>query len=197
MLYDLLNTKYLLGRKNVPLDTKKFTLAFDGDPGLNIFENTRAMPRAFVVFDVQAVSDHASALAAIHAPDFDPTQKVVLESDRLGQPITPVANASAEIVGYGPNEILVDAKSLSDGVLVLSEVYYPGWRAWIDDRPVDVLRADYLFRAIELPAGQHRVRFLYDPPLFKFGAGLFIVTLIALGAYCLWSTKVKRAARST
>ncbi len=192
-LYDLLNVKYLIGRKNVPLDREKFRLAFDGDPAFNIFENTRVLPRAFVVFDRRVVADHNAALDAIHAPDFDPAQMVVLEEQQaaasskqsVGSP-----QATAQVVGYGPNEILLDVNATSAGVLVLSEVYSPGWRAWVDDREVEVLRADYLFRAVELDSGAHRVRLLYDPPWFKIGVGLFGATVVGLAA---WFVRTRRA----
>jgi len=180
-LYDLLNVKYLIGRKNVPLDFAKFKLAYDGDPAFNVFENTRALPRAFVVSTARVVPDQNAALAAIHEPAFDPAQMVVLEKTvSSGQATVNREQSTVKIVGYGPNEIRLDASAASAGVLVLSEVYYPGWRAWLDDREVDVLRADYLFRAVELPAGAHRVRLLYDPASFKMGVGLLAVTVVAL-----------------
>jgi len=184
--YDLLNVKYLIARKTAPIDRAKFRLAFDGDPGFNIYENTRVLPRAFIVNTQIVVSDHAAALDAIRAPEFDPAKSVVLENIDHRPPTTANITAvsrqpsSVNITGYGPNEILLDAKTANDDLLVLSEIYYPGWRAWVDDREVQMLRADYLFRAIELPAGTHRVRFLYDPTWFKIGAGLFAVTLVAL-----------------
>ncbi len=216
-LYDLLNVKYLIGRKNVPLDRAKFRLAYDGDPAFDIFENTRVLPRAFVVYNTLGVPDHAAALDAIHAPDFDPAQVAVLEQVDSRQQIadnrTP---ATVKIVGYGPNEILLDVNATSAGVLVLSEVYYPGWRAYLTPNPqlpspspgevrqergkgatgdegeVSVLRADYVFRAIAVPAGAQRVRLVYDPPLFKIGVGLFGVTAVALFALVLRHTWRRR-----
>jgi hypothetical protein len=180
-LYDLLNVKYLIGRKNVPLDFTKFKLAYDGDPAFSIFENTQALPRAFVVPNSRFVPDQNAALTAIHAPDFDPLQTVVLEkSVDSGQSAVSSEAAIVNIAGYGPNEILLDVNTPSAAALVLSEVYYPGWRAWVDDKEVDVLRADFLFRAVEVPAGTHRVRLLYDPPWFKVGVGFFAVTLLGL-----------------
>ncbi|MDE3089849.1 MAG: YfhO family protein [Chloroflexota bacterium] len=198
-LYDLLNAKYLIGRKNVPLDRDKFRLAYDGDPAFNIFENTRVLPRAFVVFNARGVPDQASALAAIHAPDFDPAQTVVLEKAVNSQQSTVGSQQSAaKVIGYGPNEIRLEVNTPNAGVLVLSEVYYPGWRAWVEDpatsrgvedTEVAVLRADFLFRAVEVPAGAHRVRLVYDPPLFKIGLGLFSLTGIVLMAWGVWKWK--------
>jgi hypothetical protein len=189
-LYDLLNIKYLVGRKGVPLDFGKFKLAYDGDPAFNVFENTRVLPRTSIVYNRRVVPDQAGALAAIHSPDFDPTQTVVLERG-LNSEQTGVNSqqSTAKVIGYGPNEILIATNTPSAGVLVLSEVYYPGWQAWVDDQPVDVLRADFLFRAVELPAGTHRVRLLYDPASYKIGLALFAITGIGLVGLSIWGKR--------
>lgn len=180
-LYDLLNTQFVIGRKNIALDRDKFRLAYNGDPALNIYENTRVLPRAFVVNDVRVVADKQAAFDAIHTDDFDPARTVVLEKAVNGEKSTVHSQqSSVKIVGYGPNEIILEVDTPETGVLVLSEVYYPGWKAWVDNREVNVSRANFLFRAIELPAGSHRIRMLYDPPSFKIGAGLFAITLISL-----------------
>ena len=196
-LYDLLNVKYLIGRKNVPLDRAKFRLAFDGDPALSIYENTRArsVPRAFVVYDVRVAPDHAAALDAIHASDFDPAKTVVLEKQQAAgskQQAASSEQVAVKIAGYGPNEILLEVDTASAGVLVLSEVYYPGWRAWIGEREVQVLRANYLYRAVELPAGTQRVRLLYDPVSFKIGVGLAVVTVVMLGVWLVKRISIRK-----
>jgi uncharacterized membrane protein YfhO len=191
-LYDLLNVKYLIARKNVPVDREKFQPVFD-EQAINIYGNMRMIPRAFVVFDTQIVADKNAAFDAIHAPDFEPTKTVVLERKVDSQPSTVNSGqASVNIVGYGPNEILIDTNTSNDGVLVLSEVYYPGWRAWVDDKEVFVLRADFLFRAVQLSTGSHRVRLVYDPILFNIGAGLFALVATGLITLSLKSWKSKR-----
>lgn len=183
-LYDLLNAKFLIGRKNVPLDRAKFKLVFDGDPGLSIFENTRVLPRAFVVSEARVVPNHAAAWDAIHTADFDPSRTAILErGNDLGGEVAPPSRGDVKIVGYGPNAIALDTDAATAGILILSEVWYPGWRAWVDDHEVEVLHADYLYRAVELPAGAHRVRFQYDPGSFKLGLGLSGITIIMLGGF--------------
>jgi hypothetical protein len=185
-LYDLMNVKYLIGRKGVPLDLGKFKLVYDGDPAFNVFENTRVLPRTSMVYNRRVVPDSSAALAAIHTADFDPTQTVVLERGVDGNGTTPPQRGTANIVGYGPNEILADVNTSAAGVLVLSEVYYPGWQAWVDDQPADVVRANFLFRAVEIPAGAHRVRLLYDPVSFKIGLVLFAITGFGLVGLGVW-----------
>jgi uncharacterized membrane protein YfhO len=86
-------------------------------------------------------------------------------------------------------------------VLVLSEVYYPGWRAWVNDltpspspewrgkKEIGVLRANYLFSAVQVSAGAQRVRLLYDPWSFKIGGGLFVVTVLGLIGWFVWRVR--------
>jgi hypothetical protein len=203
--YDLLNTKYLIARKGAPVDRAKFQLAFE-DAAFNVYENARVAPRAFVVHETRVVSEHASALDAVRADDFEPMQVVVLEKTVSSQQSAVSGQRSAvsrqrsavssqrsavKIVGYGPNEIWLDVDAPSAGVLVLNEVYYPGWRAWVNDREVEILRANYLFRAVEIPAGAQRVRLLYDPASFKVGVGLCAITMLALIGWFVWQVRKK------
>ena len=68
------------------------------------------------------------------------------------------------------------------GLLVLSDVDYPGWQARVDGQPVPTYRANYLLRAVPVEGGQHRVEVYYDPPLFKLGLAITVLTLLASGA---------------
>jgi hypothetical protein len=189
-LYDLLNTRFLIGRKNIALDREKFHVAFDGAPGLNIYENTRVLPRAFVVHDVRVVSDHRAAFDAIHADDFDPARVVIVEGQGNSEQWAVNSQPSTvNIVGYGPNEIWVDVEAASAGVLVMSEVFYPGWNARVNERDAPVLRANYLFRAVEIPAGTSRVKFKYAPISFSIGVGLSAITVLVLAGFGIWSKK--------
>jgi hypothetical protein len=178
-LYDLLNARYVIAKKDAPLDWDKFTLAFDGDPNLNVYLNRQALPRVFTVEQVQAVPDHEAAWAAIHAPDFDPGVSAVVEG------------AAPQVGGTGEvSEIRSEAGSLSikatargPVLLVISQVWYPGWQAWVDGSPVDEpLRTNYLFQGIPLGDGVHQVELRFVPSLWRLGwllAGLTVVVLIA------------------
>jgi uncharacterized membrane protein YfhO len=70
--------------------------------------------------------------------------------------------------------------------LVLSEVDYPGWRATVDGGPAQLLRADYVLRALCVPAGEHRVELVYDPPLLKIGLGVTGLALLTIVASAIW-----------
>jgi len=178
-LYDFLNAKYVVGSKGVTLDWEKFVPVLDDDPSVNIYLNTRTFPRAFLVHQAQIASDHEEAFDLIHQPDFDPPAVVVLEG--AGGEVLPADEAeTVSIVNYQPNEILLDVTVAAPGYLVLSEVYYPGWRAYVDGREEVIWRANYTFRAIHLEPGSHRVRFLFAPLAWKVGLGISLITWLGL-----------------
>jgi uncharacterized membrane protein YfhO len=93
-----------------------------------------------------------------------------------------------EIVDYTPHRIVAQTSSASAGLLVFSEIYYPaGWKAAVDGRPVEILKADGLLRAVCLPSGEHRVEMNFRPRTFRLGlwtsllflGGIAIVLVIA------------------
>jgi uncharacterized membrane protein YfhO len=188
LLYDFLNAKYLVGSKGVALDWEKFVPVFEGDPQVNIYLNTRALPRAFLVHQALHAADHEEAFDLIHQPDFDPATVVVLEGAR--REVLPTDEAEmVSIVSYQPNEILLDVTPAAPGYLVLSEVYYPGWRAYVDGREEVIWRANYTFRAIHLEPGSHRVRLLFAPLAWKVGLGISLMTWLGLMVWGLLSIR--------
>ena len=64
---------------------------------------------------------------------------------------------------YEPNELIYEVTSQAGGTVVFSEIYYPEWQAFVDDEEIPVGRADYVLRAINVPAGKHTVRLLFEP----------------------------------
>lgn len=91
----------------------------------------------------------------------------------------------------GPNRLMIDLHAPADGWLVLSDVWYPGWRAWVDGHPTSVWRANYLFRAVEVAAGDHQVVFAYRPASFWVGGGisLFAWLILAALAVRIWHSR--------
>ena len=79
-----------------------------------------------------------------------------------------------------PNENIVKIESDQPGWLVISDVWYPGWNAWIDDEPVPIIRANYLFRAIMVEQGNHRVTLRYQPIEFYLGAIISILSSVII-----------------
>ncbi len=190
-LYDLLNIRYVIARKDAPLDWSKFALAFDGDARLNVYENKNALPRAFFVPRVQVAADHEAAWAAIHAAGFDPRVTAVIEAASNVQ-----VGGRGQVVEIrpGPNRLALQVMADGPAFLVISQVWYPGWEVWLDGRPAaPPLRTDYLFQGVAVPEGVHRIELRFAPFWWRVGWWLFAVGLSALilGALAAWRTRRK------
>jgi hypothetical protein len=196
-LLDLLNVRYVVTEGGIPnLD---YELVYDGE--VRIYENTDALPRAFALPRAKVVSE-ATLPTYLHT--FDPRQVVLLEK-RPGLaegtrfvsgdwPLQPAA-----VVTHTANVVLVDVNMPGPGWLVLTDSYFPGWKAYrsdpvgrLNETELEIVRADGNFRAVWLEAGTHRIRFQYAPASFKLGlygsltaiVVLFLLILYRLRAGC-------------
>jgi hypothetical protein len=185
-LLDLLNAKYIItiadpgedmlewGRADPKLD-----LAYDGE--VKIYENRDALPRAFFVPTFRVIEDRAAALEILGSDDFDPAKYVILEKEPGS--LAPVTHGSSELsevsmVEYTPNKVIIEAACATNGFVVLSDLYYHGWKAFVDGSEREVYKADSAFRAVQLEAGQHRIEFVFDPLSLRIGAIVSLVTLL-------------------
>jgi hypothetical protein len=162
----------------------RFRLVHSGD--VKIYENLDALPRAFVVPQMMGVGNDAAALTAMNDPDFDPAKVVVLNGTvGVGHAQAAHLSYEANITSYASERIVIETTGEDDGWLVLTDAWYPGWRATVDGVPAEIVRADVLFRGVQVPAGPHRVEFTYAPMSFLVGAGMSVLTLagcvIAIG----------------
>lgn len=128
-------------------------------------------------------------LSLMKQSSFDPDQRVVLESavDRIDE------GGSGRVLSVddeGPGKVWVELEADGDGWLVLSDLWYPGWQVAIDGEPAQLLRANYLFRAVAVPEGRHAVQFQYRPRSFLVGGLLSLVGILA--AFGLWRVGNKR-----
>lgn len=94
---------------------------------------------------------------------------------------------SADIREYGDLKVTVEADAREGGFLFLGDSYYPGWRAYVDGREAPIYRADFLFRAVPLPAGRHMVEFRYQPDSFTLGLWISGASAGLLALMLLWS----------
>lgn len=125
-----------------------------------IYENPRALPRVLFATTARKV-DFAAMTASGQWPDVDYRSTVLLET--APEAVLAKAPGSARIVSYRNTEVVVEASSPEGGWLVLNDVWHPWWQVEVDGTPAKLLRANVIFRAVELPAGQHRVRFVFRP----------------------------------
>jgi hypothetical protein len=135
------------------------------------------VPHAFFPRRVEATPDTAEALRRIL--EADPLELAIVEGD-----VAPAAGSGmATITRYEPNELVLQVEAGRAGLLFLSEVYYPAWRAEIDGESAEILRTNTAFRGVVVPAGSHEVRFRYSATEFRTG---FIVSGSAAAGALVW-----------
>lgn len=189
-LYNLLGAKYVLADKDKPPGDERLVPVYTENPEIDVYLNTAALPRALFIRRQRVVPDHEAAWRAIHAPEFDPTETVVLERGQVAGSRSQIADSTSKsgtahisFIRYGLNEVELAVRGPTRGWLVLSDVYYPGWRAAVDGAPAEVLRADYTFRAVSLPSGEHKVRMTFSPRTWHAGLAVSLVTWLGLGTW--------------
>lgn len=168
---------------------------------VQIYENPRALPRAWIVPQAKAVSED-EALRAIrgeNAQPFNPREVALLEIGDESKPDLPqttfAQHPEAKIVHYEPNRLTIETKADNRGILVVSEMNYPGWEATIDDQPVTIFQTNYLLRGIMLPAGSHRVEMRYTAPGARLGAIISALALLAIGGLALQTVRQRKRSR--
>ncbi len=164
-----------------------------GEPldGLEIYRNRRAYPRAYLVKTEEVVPDRQTLFNRLADPSFKPNECALLERPPRGDSLPlPSENLSgqARIVSYTPTKVVIETKTNAPCLLVLADAFYPGWKATLDQRPVEILPAYYIFRAVVVPAGQHHVEFSYFPTSLQVGLVLSLLGM-AVGVFIAVQTR--------
>jgi hypothetical protein len=144
-----------------------------------VYENPRALARVLYAH-ATIESNFAELLATGHWPQADLATTVLLER---AYPEILRRRGSARIISYTNTRITVEADGPDGGWVVLNDVWHPWWFAEIDGRPAELLRANVLFRAVEVPQGRHRVTFEFRP---LAGAWAELRTAFARGVGKIW-----------
>jgi hypothetical protein len=136
-----------------------------------LYEIDRPLPRAYIAARLVYETQPAKTLRLLSRDEFDPSKQVILD-ERIAIETDQALGGKANIVRDSNNEVVIDASLAGSGFLVLTDSHYPGWRVYVDGSERKLLKANYFFRAVALPAGKHRVSFVYDPVSFKIGAAV-------------------------
>jgi len=180
-IHDLLNVRYVVSRKQM----EGLRLVFEGKA--KVYENETHLPRAWVVHEAEVIKDKKLALQRLQNAAFAPERSVILSEDFDTGRLERGKESACRIVDYSLKRIELDVDMAGNGFLVLSEVYYPGWKAYVDGRKSRIYKADLVLRAVYLDRGHHRVTLVYDPLWFKVGVGITGVTLLSVALAVLWA----------
>ncbi len=185
--WQLLDVHYVLSERN--LDGPGLTRVFppgDSVPGgqVRVYAMGDPFPRAWVVHALEVIPDEGAALARLSADEFDLRRAaVVAQPPGINLPGS-TEGSSARVAAFTPDEIRVEVDAVADGLLVLSEIYYPGWRASVDSAPAPLIQTDGLLRGIPVPQGHHTVRMWYAPASVRLGLVISALALVvSLGSW--------------
>jgi hypothetical protein len=156
-----------------------------------VYENTTALPRAYLVPEVVTTNVPDGALALMNQPGFDPSRTAVVNDAQVKLPAGPL-EGSAQLASYTPDEVKVRTQASREALLVLADNYYPGWTARIDDRAAHIVRTDHTFRGIVVPAGEHTVTFSYEPGDLRTGFVIYLIGMILLVGYGVFAIVRRR-----
>ncbi|MFC2030216.1 YfhO family protein [Chloroflexota bacterium] len=184
----LLNAQYAFSRQHELLDGELVEDFTDAEKDIYFHRIKEPGAAACMVYSAQVESDDERVLELMAVDAFEPCQTVFL-SEHPG--ITPAGAGQGTVraVERLSNRLQYEVESDSDGILLLSEIYYPGWRATVDGQRTDILRANTALRAIPVQAGGHLVALTFRP--WTASAGLIVaaltVALVLIGV--LWLRK--------
>jgi len=198
-LLDMLNVKYVLTDK--PVDLQGLSWVLDGPGTSKLYENHHSLPRAFLVKEFQVLNNDQEFAKAFHELTFDPSSKILLEREPAQflelkkKPTVPNLESAVKVITYENNRIVLEVNTPDAALLFMSETHYPGWKAYVDGREEEILRADYVFRAIPVGPGSHRIEVVYQPLSFKVGLTVSLLTIVMLGGVWLIFTTKNRGSK--
>jgi len=201
-LFDLMGVKYIVAKIENPktnwepdintFPQEKYNLAWQQEK-FQIYERKTVYPRTFLADDYIVENDKNKIIERIYDKNIDLQKTVILSGDIPKLNLEKSNDSSkAEIINYEPNSVKMKTAKSSDSILFLSDAYYPGWQAFIDGNKTPVLKADYAFRAVFVPKGEHIVEFVYKPKSVSVGFMISLVSILTLSILILLAIKAKK-----
>jgi len=147
-----------------------------------VYKNNRALDRGFMLYNIKKIEDFDEAIRIMKKEPLMYKDTALIEGDYPeNMKIGKRGQSKISFLDYKPNYVKIDVETTENGVFVLSDAYYPGWRAYLNKKRVRIYPAFCALRAVFLPKGKHELIFCYRPWTFYLGAILTILTGVFLG----------------
>lgn len=180
---DLLNVRYAVSKE--PLTGLK--LVMDGN--IKLYENESYLPRAWLTTNYEVIEDAKKVYRRLSEKTFDYRNTIIVnKKPPLILNSNEKVSSNVNIETYYPTKIILNVSTNIDAFLVLSEIFYPGWKVTIDGKETSIYKVNGILRGAIVPNGNHIVEFVYDPMTFKVG---WILTVLSLVSLCVLSLLVK------
>lgn len=185
-LMSLLGVKYIIETKNGEkkdvltsgqrFPASLFTFAYENE-NWRVWEYKEALPRAFLASDVRFVPKKNMG-SVLFNPSTNLGNTVLIDEPAPFTSEQQTGPKMATVSSYTSNNVTVKTSSNGPEMLFLSDSYYPGWNAYVDEKLTKIYVADYAFRAVAVPHGDHTVEFRYEPLSWKIGAAITLLGLL-------------------
>ncbi len=200
-LLDLLDVRYVVLDAGLPRRREDVAVLTSEaprvhrTPRVHVLDRAADLPHAWIVHDVREVA-RGEALPLLTSGAVDPYQTALVEGTppETGSPLEATVE-SAEVLTYEPDALTIATDAAAPGLLVVSEVYASGWRAFVNGEEVPVLPTHHVLRGVPLPAGQHNVTLRYDPLSLRAGlwiSGIAAVAMLAAFVAAGWQRLARR-----
>jgi hypothetical protein len=179
------------------MDSSKVRLLYYGPN--SIYRNNNYLPRAWIVQRVTAVApeDTEAIKAVMSRPTFDPAVEAVVEG-KLPAELSPDTEGLKEVefLTYSPSQAVLKVNLSAPGLLVFSDIYYPGWNVYVDEVLQPIYATNLMMRGVYVPAGQHQLEFRYEPASFRLGLYISGITGLIL-TFLLSFAKIRQLIHRT
>jgi len=147
-----------------------------------VYRNNRASERGFVLYDVKKIEGYNEAISIMKEKPLVYKKTALVEGNfPNNMNIGKTGQSKISFLAYRANYMKIDVETTENAVFILSDAYYPGWKAYLDNRQVEIYPAFCALRAVFLPKGRHELVFCYRPWTFSLGAILTFLSIIFLG----------------
>jgi hypothetical protein len=177
-LLGALNVRYLVSLQPLEGQGIRLVRSLPQHPSW-LYSIDQVVPRAYIVPNVVVEPNRFQVLGRLSIESLDPRAVAIIEEPIDFRP-SPGLRARAEIAEYDHTRVRILASLSAPGVLVLADAFHSGWRVYVDGREERILRANFFFRAVPLPAGDHVVDFRYEPLSFQMGLVISLATVLGL-----------------
>jgi len=185
-VYNLFNLKYLVINSNLKFDIPGYYEVYS-DGVLSILKNEYARNRVYLPRHIKIVNEEDEALRGVFELPSISGEQIIIERDSVAELAFEYLSLlhrkdpdeTVEIIDYSSNRIELHVRLASAGWVTLADTFYPGWKATIDGQSEAIIvPANYIFRAIYVPQGFHKIVFQYKPKYFSVSIMVALITLL-------------------
>lgn len=175
------NNQFLKVKYRKITETTSYSVSAKTEKPVIIYENTQNLGRAFFVYSFGVVENENQALGILANPTYNPKEAAILnEKPKQSFSLQKGSYEKIDFAKYTPNHIEINTENDGNALLILSENWYPAWKAYVDGNKTELLRAYNTLRAVFVPAGKHKVEFRYESDTLRLGIILFWIGFVSL-----------------